>query len=131
MAEGGFGSDECINFKCCLCEKKNIVKEADTYCVECQDYYCSPCTDLHKMFPSAVGEHHFIDKSSFNTADLKKSLPRFPVDKCEAHKTKLLDMYCADHDDIACATCIAIKHRFDSLTIVFNELKSKVQTVEF
>ncbi|XP_060573266.1 uncharacterized protein LOC132731157 isoform X2 [Ruditapes philippinarum] len=111
MATSCSGSDEFINFKCCLCEKKNITKEADTYCVECQDYYCSPCTDLHKMFPSAIGEHHFIDKSSFNTADLQKSLPSFPVEKCEAHKTKLLDMYCADHDDIACATCIAIKHR--------------------
>ncbi|XP_060573265.1 uncharacterized protein LOC132731157 isoform X1 [Ruditapes philippinarum] len=111
MATGCSGSDEFVNFKCCLCEKKNITKEADTYCVECQDYYCSPCTDLHKMFPSAVGEHHFIDKSSFNTSNLHKSLPSFPVEKCEAHKTKLLDMYCADHDDVVCATCIAIKHR--------------------
>ncbi|XP_060573282.1 uncharacterized protein LOC132731172 [Ruditapes philippinarum] len=111
MATVGSGSDECINFKCCLCEKKNITKEADTYCVECQDYFCSPCTDLHKLFPSAVGVHQFIDKSSFNTADLQKSLPSFPVERCETHKIKLLDMYCADHDYIACATCIAIKHR--------------------
>ncbi|XP_060565227.1 uncharacterized protein LOC132724392 isoform X1 [Ruditapes philippinarum] len=111
MADGGIGSDECINFKCCLCEKKHIVKEADTYCVECQDYFCSPCTDLHKMFPSAMGVHQFIDKSSFNTVSLQKSLPSFPVERCEVHKTKLLDMYCADHDDIACATCIAVKHR--------------------
>ncbi|XP_060566627.1 uncharacterized protein LOC132725508 [Ruditapes philippinarum] len=110
MAEGGIGSDEFVNFKCCLCEKKNIKKEADIYCVECQDYYCSPCTDLHKMFP-AMSTHQFIDKSSFNTVTLQKSLPSFPVEKCEVHKTKLLDMYCADHDDVACATCIAIKHR--------------------
>ncbi|XP_060573281.1 uncharacterized protein LOC132731171 [Ruditapes philippinarum] len=111
MATGCSGSDEFVNFKCCLCEKKNITKVADTYCVDCQDYYCSPCTNLHKMFPSAVGEHHFIDKSSFNTVSLQKSLPSFPVERCEAHKTKLLDMYCADHDEVACATCIAIKHR--------------------
>jgi hypothetical protein len=111
MATGCSGSDEFVNFKCCLCEKKNITKEADTYCVECQDYYCSPCTDLHKMFPSAMGVHQFIDMSSFNTVSLQKSLPSFPVERCEAHKTKLLDMYCADHDDVACATCIAIKHR--------------------
>ncbi|XP_060574256.1 E3 ubiquitin-protein ligase Midline-1-like [Ruditapes philippinarum] len=110
MADGGVGSDEFVNFKCCLCEKKNITKEADIYCVECQDYYCTPCTDLHKMFP-AMSTHQFIDKSSFNTVSLQKSLPSFPVEKCEAHKTKLLDMYCADHDDVACATCIAIKHR--------------------
>jgi hypothetical protein len=119
MAEGGIGSDEFVNFKCCLCEKKNIKKEADIYCVECQDYYCSPCTDLHKMFP-AMSTHQFIDKSSFNTISLQKSLPSFPVEKCEVHKSKLLDMYCADHDDVECATCIAIKHRFDSLIIVFN-----------
>ncbi|XP_060591963.1 probable E3 ubiquitin-protein ligase MID2, partial [Ruditapes philippinarum] len=110
MADGGVGSDEFINFKCCLCEKKNIKKEADIYCVECQDYYCTPCTDLHKMFP-AMSTHQFIDKSSFNTVSLQKSLPSFPVEKCEVHKSELLDMYCADHDDVACATCIAIKHR--------------------
>ncbi|XP_060566621.1 uncharacterized protein LOC132725503 [Ruditapes philippinarum] len=110
MAEGGVGSDEFVNFKCCLCDRKNIIKEADIYCVECQDYYCSPCTDLHKIFP-LMSTHQFIDRSSFNTVSLQKSLPSFPVEKCEVHKTKLLDMYCADHDDVACATCIAIKHR--------------------
>ncbi|XP_060586141.1 uncharacterized protein LOC132741893 [Ruditapes philippinarum] len=110
MADGGIGSDEFVNFKCCLCEKKHITKEADIYCVECQEYYCTPCTDLHKLF-SSMSTHQFIDKSSFNTVSLQKSLPSFPVEKCEAHKTKLLDMYCADHDDVACATCIAIKHR--------------------
>ncbi|XP_060574257.1 uncharacterized protein LOC132731974 [Ruditapes philippinarum] len=110
MADGGIGSDEFVNFKCCLCVKKNITKEADIYCVECQDYYCTPCTDFHKMFP-AMSMHQFIDKSSFNTVSLHTSLPSFPVEKCEVHKSKLLDMYCADHDDVACATCIAIKHR--------------------
>ncbi|XP_060566628.1 uncharacterized protein LOC132725509 [Ruditapes philippinarum] len=110
MADGDIGSDEFINFKCCLCEKKNVTKEADIYCVECQEYYCTPCTDLHKLF-SSMSTHQFIDKSSFNTVSLHTSLPSFPVEKCEAHKTKLLDMYCADHDDVACATCIAIKHR--------------------
>ncbi|XP_060573283.1 uncharacterized protein LOC132731173 [Ruditapes philippinarum] len=110
MADGSLGSDEFINFKCCLCQKKHITKEADVYCVECQDYYCTPCTDVHKMFP-AMSTHQFIDKSSFNRVNFPKSLPSFPVERCEAHKTKLLDMYCADHDDIACATCIAIKHR--------------------
>jgi hypothetical protein len=112
MANGGIGSDEFVNFKCCLCEKKNITKEADIYCVECQDYYCSSCTDFHKLFP-LMSTHQVIDKSSFNTVSLQKSLPCFPVEKCEVHKSKLLDMYCADHDDVACATCIAIKHRFD------------------
>ncbi|XP_060565229.1 uncharacterized protein LOC132724392 isoform X3 [Ruditapes philippinarum] len=110
MEDGGFGSDEFVNFKCCLCQKKHITKEADIYCVECQDYYCTPCTDVHKMFP-AMCTHQFIDKTSFNTVSLQKSLPSFPVEKCGAHKTKLLDMYCADHDDVACATCIAVKHR--------------------
>ncbi|XP_060586134.1 uncharacterized protein LOC132741886 [Ruditapes philippinarum] len=103
MADGG---TELVNFKCVQCEKKNIKKEADIYCVECQEYYCSPCTDLHKMFP-LMSTHQFIDKSSFNTVILQKALP----EKCEAHKTELLDMYCADHDDVACVTCIAIKHR--------------------
>ncbi|XP_045191268.2 uncharacterized protein LOC123548098 [Mercenaria mercenaria] len=111
MATGGNGSDEFINFKCCICANKNIIREAENYCVECQDYYCTPCTDLHKLFPSAMGVHQFIDKTNFSTTDVQRVLPSFPVERCTVHKSKLLDMYCADHDEIVCATCVALKHR--------------------
>ncbi|XP_045211129.2 uncharacterized protein LOC123562567 [Mercenaria mercenaria] len=111
MATGGNGSDEFINFKCCICANKNITTEAENYCVECQDYYCVSCTDLHKLFPSAIGVHQFIDKTNFSTSGAQTVLPSFPVERCIVHKSKLLDMYYADHDEIVCATCVALNHR--------------------
>ncbi|XP_045211742.2 uncharacterized protein LOC123563169 [Mercenaria mercenaria] len=111
MANGGNESDEIINFKCCICAKKNIRREAEIYCVECQDYFCIPCADFHKLFPSAVGVHQFLDKSNFSTDSAQTMLPSCPTERCTVHNTKLLDMYCADHDEIVCVTCIALNHR--------------------
>jgi hypothetical protein len=68
MADGGIGSDEFVNFKCWLCEKKHITKQADTCCVKCQDYYCTQYTNWHRFFPEK-DQHQFINKPSFNTAN--------------------------------------------------------------
>ncbi|XP_053401720.1 uncharacterized protein LOC123540149 isoform X2 [Mercenaria mercenaria] len=32
-------------------------------------------------------------------------------ERCRIHKAKLLDMFCKNHDEVVCATCVAINHR--------------------
>ncbi|XP_045187962.2 E3 ubiquitin-protein ligase TRIM33-like isoform X2 [Mercenaria mercenaria] len=103
-------SDEIIDTKCCVCAGKNIIRQAEKYCVECQDYYCIPCTDMHKTFP-LLGGHKLLDKAEFSTHGLQTSLPSFPTERCQIHKAKLLDMFCKNHDEVVCATCVAINHR--------------------
>ncbi|XP_053402492.1 uncharacterized protein LOC128557894 [Mercenaria mercenaria] len=110
-AKGGDNaSDEIIDIKCCVCAGKNIIRQAEKYCVECQDYYCIPCTDMHKAFPLMRG-HKLLDKADFSTHGLQSSLPCFPTERCSIHKAKLLDMFCKNHDEVVCATCVAINHR--------------------
>ncbi|XP_053402503.1 E3 ubiquitin-protein ligase TRIM33-like [Mercenaria mercenaria] len=110
-AKGGDNaSDEIIDIKCCVCAGKNITREAEKYCVECKDYYCIPCTDMHKAFPLMRG-HKLLDKADFSTHGLQSSLPCFPIERCSIHKAKLLDMFCKNHDEVVCATCVAINHR--------------------
>ncbi|XP_053389313.1 uncharacterized protein LOC128552306 [Mercenaria mercenaria] len=103
-------SDEIIDTKCCVCAGKNITRQAEKYCIECQDYYCIPCTDTHKTFP-LMREHKLLDKSDFSTHGLQSSLPSCPTERCQIHKAKLLDMFCKNHDEVVCATCLAINHR--------------------
>ncbi|XP_045182067.2 E3 ubiquitin-protein ligase TRIM33-like [Mercenaria mercenaria] len=103
-------SDEIIGTKCSVCAGKNITREAEKYCVECQDYYCIPCTDMHKAFP-ALRVHKLLNKADFSTHGLQSSLPSFPTERCPIHKAKFLDMFCKNHDEVVCATCVAINHR--------------------
>ncbi|XP_053397410.1 E3 ubiquitin/ISG15 ligase TRIM25-like isoform X2 [Mercenaria mercenaria] len=104
-------SDEIITVKCCVCTKKNITRDAEKYCVECKDYYCIPCTDSHKMFPAMSG-HQILDKADFSSHGLQVAeLPSYPTERCSTHKAKLLDMFCANHNEVVCASCVAIHHR--------------------
>ncbi|XP_053401379.1 tripartite motif-containing protein 2-like [Mercenaria mercenaria] len=110
-AKGGDNaSDEITGIKCCVCAGKNIMRESEKYCVECQDYFCIPCTDTHKTFPLMRG-HKLLDKADFSTHGLRSSLLSFPTERCPIHKAKLLDMFCKNHDEVVCATCVAINHR--------------------
>ncbi|XP_045196934.2 uncharacterized protein LOC123551800 [Mercenaria mercenaria] len=104
-------SDEIITLKCCVCTKKNITRDAEKYCVECQDYYCIPCTDTHKMFPALSG-HQILDKADFSSHGLHVAeLPSYPTERCSTHKAKLLVMFCTNHNEVVCASCVAIHHR--------------------
>ncbi|XP_053402030.1 uncharacterized protein LOC123540358 isoform X2 [Mercenaria mercenaria] len=103
-------SDEIIKTKCSVCAGKNITQEAEKYCVECQDYYCIPCIDMHKAFP-ALRAHKLLDKAAFSTHALQSTLPCFPTERCLIHKAKLMDMFCKNHDEVVCATCVALNHR--------------------
>lgn len=108
-------SDEIVTNKCLVCAKKNKRTEADKYCVDCKDYYCKSCADIHTIIP-AMDKHELLDKRSFKSFRNDGLLPCFPTQRCSIHPSKVVDMFCKDHDDVACATCIALSHRYDAYT---------------
>ncbi|XP_045163267.2 uncharacterized protein LOC123527703 [Mercenaria mercenaria] len=112
MATGGseVTSDEIFNFKCSACDKLNKNREAVKYCVECQGYCCQSCVDMHRAFPALIG-HSLLDKTSFNSATFTTDLPEVPTVRCDYHETKIVDMYCENHDVVGCTTCMALNHR--------------------
>jgi hypothetical protein len=115
MASGGTDSmsDEIINNKCCVCLEKNRTREAEKYCVDCKNYYCSSCVGMHKIFPVTKG-HKILDKADFRTPGKDGSLPSFPYQRCSLHMTDVINMYCEDHDEVACASCIILTHRYEN-----------------
>jgi hypothetical protein len=112
MATGGgeVNSDEIINIKCCFCVKNNRTREAVKYCVECKEYYCIPCTDTHRMFPTLAG-HKLLDKADLRSTGSDGDLLSVPTQRCSLHHTEVTNMYCKDHDQVACPPCIALDHR--------------------
>ncbi|XP_053396826.1 uncharacterized protein LOC128556285 [Mercenaria mercenaria] len=112
MASGGSEdkSDEIVNFKCSPCVANNRNREVVKYCVECQGYYCQSCADVMHMMPGVKG-HTLLDKSNRKYPGLPAGLPEVPTERCSIHETKIVDMYCGNHDEVCCTTCMALNHR--------------------
>ncbi|XP_053388419.1 transcription intermediary factor 1-beta-like, partial [Mercenaria mercenaria] len=131
MATGGLHvdtSDEIFDFTCSPCAEQNKNREAVRYCVECQDYYCQSCTDMHKMFPAMRG-HKLLNKADFNSSSHQQNLPQVPTERCNVHKTKVIDMYCRDHDEVCCTSCVAENHRpCSSVTSITDVVKQREET---
>ncbi|KAL4235240.1 hypothetical protein ACF0H5_006878 [Mactra antiquata] len=105
-------SEESFDFICTTCDENfNKTVEAVRYCIECSGYCCQACTDGHKLFPT-LRNHNFLDASQGDQAGNQQSrLPEFPTERCSLHKGKIVDMYCKEHDDVFCSTCIATSHK--------------------
>ncbi|XP_053373195.1 E3 ubiquitin-protein ligase TRIM71-like isoform X2 [Mercenaria mercenaria] len=88
---------------------KNGAKEADNYCTDCHDYYCSTCVKCHDDIPALSG-HKILDKGHFETGT-SEAIPVVPTERCKRHSFKPVDMYCQNHDDVGCYTCMAVEHR--------------------
>jgi hypothetical protein len=92
------------------CKHKGRNKEADIYCTDCHDYYCSECVKFHEDIPALSG-HNILDKSQVQQ-ETRVGLPVAPTEKFERHRFKPVDMYCQSHDDVGCSTCMVVDHRY-------------------
>ncbi|XP_045196117.2 E3 ubiquitin-protein ligase TRIM33-like, partial [Mercenaria mercenaria] len=112
MASGGCEdtSDELFSFKCSPCLAINRNREAVNYCVGCQGYYCQSCADVIHMMPG-LKSHTLLDNSNYKSPGLRAGLPAVPTERCSIHETKIVDMYCGNHDEVGCTTCMALNHR--------------------
>jgi hypothetical protein len=68
---------------------------------------------MHMKIPMMKG-HKILDKADFTTQGQDGgSLPSFPTQRCSLHKEEVVKLYCEDHDEVACASCIALNHRYE------------------
>ncbi|XP_053402930.1 uncharacterized protein LOC128558110 [Mercenaria mercenaria] len=113
MATGGSDkcrlSDETFDLLCTVCKRKGKNTEAEKYCVDCGDYYCLTCVKVHDDVPLLTG-HKILGKGQFQSMSTGKQ-PPVPTERCDKHSHKHVDMYCQNHDDVGCSTCMAIEHR--------------------
>ncbi|XP_060562256.1 uncharacterized protein LOC132721895 [Ruditapes philippinarum] len=114
MATGGeintdILSDEIFDVLCSMCKNGGKKTEGEKFCVDCHDYFCINCVKIHSQVPLCVG-HKVLDKSQVNSGT-SKGLPRAPAERCDRHSHKHIDMYCQNHDNVGCSTCMTIDHR--------------------
>jgi hypothetical protein len=102
-------SDEIFDVLCSMCRNEGRNTEGEKYCVDCHDYFCVSCVKVHSKVPVLVG-HKVLDKSQVKSGT-SKSLPRAPAERCDRHSHKHIDMYCQNHDNVGCSTCMAVDHR--------------------
>ena len=128
MASGGgtnmdILSDEVFDFMCRVCKRKGKHCEAEKYCEECGDYFCLTCVKVHDDIPSLTG-HTILGKEQFPNESVDKgssskstgrseSTGRLaaPTERCDRHSHHFIDMYCQNHDEVGCGTCMAMDHR--------------------
>jgi hypothetical protein len=106
-------SDEIIHIKCGLCTHKNRTREAEKYCVECKDYFCSSCVGIHKL--ASMKGHQILDKGDFKSLGPDGALPSYPTQRCNVHPLEVVTVYCKDHDEVICGLCVAFYHRYKLL----------------
>jgi hypothetical protein len=104
-----FLSDEIFDVLCSMCKNKGKKTEGEKFCVDCHDYFCRTCVQVHNEVPVLVG-HKVLDKSQVKSGT-SKGLPRAPTERCDRHSHKHIDMYCQNHDNVGCSTCMAVDHR--------------------
>ncbi|XP_060579162.1 uncharacterized protein LOC132736100 isoform X2 [Ruditapes philippinarum] len=113
MATGGkintdILSDEIFDVLCSMCKNRGKKTEGEKFCVDCHDF-CTNCVQVHSQVPLCAG-HKVLDKSQVMSGT-SKGLARAPAERCDRHSHKHIDMYCQNHDNVGCSTCMAIDHR--------------------
>ena len=112
---GESSSDGSTNHRkfCQPCKKQNRQSDAIRFCLDCQEYLCKSCLELHGYF-AALQDHTTvnIDDNVINTTqeaagsntDATRKVD-IPTERCPKHPEKLVDMYCKNHDLVACSLC--------------------------
>ncbi|XP_060589152.1 uncharacterized protein LOC132744183 [Ruditapes philippinarum] len=102
-------SDAIFDVLCSMCKNKGKNTEGEKFCVDCKDYFCIACVQVHGQVPLCA-DHKVLDKSQVKSVT-GKGLPRAPTERCDRHSHKHIDMYCQNHDNVGCSTCMAVDHR--------------------
>ncbi|KAH3720663.1 hypothetical protein DPMN_063566, partial [Dreissena polymorpha] len=82
-----------FDFSCETCQGNDRNTEAEFYCEECSQFYCTKC----------VKHHNYLYKKHAMLG--KKNISQWPVtsvdgrEKCQDHKKEKLTGFCEDHTD--------------------------------
>lgn len=113
-------SDECSlaaasetvqDFPCDACHKG----PAQFFCRECSKCYCDNCVKLHKQL--FVDHESILDRGQVAKWPLSTTaLDR--VELCTEHKENKIQMFCEEHSELLCQTCISSQHRYVILSLL-------------
>ncbi|KAH3828115.1 hypothetical protein DPMN_130066 [Dreissena polymorpha] len=93
------------DFTCDACHKGL----AQFFCQECSKCFCDNCVKLHKQL--FVDHERVLDRGRVAQWPVSTTaLDRLEI--CSEHKEKKIQMFCEDHSELLCQTCISSQHRY-------------------
>ena len=115
-AESDGNKKEKMEFPCEACATEGISVESTNYCSECAENICGECVNQHRKFP-AMKTHNILGKTSRRKSSSIKSendekSSQLRLLECESHPGKEVEMFCKHHDNVWCAVCMAVHHRY-------------------
>ena len=93
---------------CSICERRGDCTSATSWCKNCGEAYCVKCIDLHKNFKLLM-DHEIIELGGELPDDPLIMVDHMP--DCSTHKNRKLELFCFDHEDPCCLTCMTVNHR--------------------
>ncbi|XP_072047213.1 E3 ubiquitin-protein ligase TRIM56-like [Amphiura filiformis] len=95
-----------VKIPCTSCD--NSDNQAFGRCVECNDFLCKKCVDIHKSL-RILKHHHVLTLEELRTGKLiMHNLPE--QEMCPKHKGEVLRFYCETCDEPMCRDCTVVDH---------------------
>ncbi|XP_072048129.1 E3 ubiquitin-protein ligase TRIM56-like [Amphiura filiformis] len=86
----------------------NSDNQAVGRCVECNDFLCKKCVDIHKSLRILI-HHHVLTLEELRTGKLTMhNLPE--QEMCPKHTREVLNFYCETCDEPICRDCTVVDH---------------------
>ncbi|KAH3876331.1 hypothetical protein DPMN_000170 [Dreissena polymorpha] len=92
---------------CSVCMDNGRLTDADFHCQNCGKYYCDECLSLHNQMYKKHTAHGIYENEKWPGAKGVEEL----FTQCEEHGGNHIKMFCEDHSQLCCSTCVLIDHR--------------------
>ena len=114
------------NVFCDSCRDQDILKQADGYCGECEEYMCQTCFDTHRKFRLNRGH-------TFTNPDIAQGKRKDIADleKCDEHYNDLIKFYCPQHEKVGCGDCMILHHKTCKVEYIRDRAKTFKDSGDF
>ena len=112
-----------------FCESGLDSQPAVARCVECQDYLCQSCVDMHRRLKKSSG-HKIVSLSLVEGNDSYTILEQKRY--CSDHKGEELKLYCRTCQEVICRDCAIVTHKQHDYTFIKDvkeELTKKMESL--
>lgn len=93
--------------RCKPCENDNKNTVGELFCMDCCEFLCEECSNIHKKFGFMSG-HEIVEANKAKPPKPKMDMKG--LDTCDKHN-KQLEFFCVDHQILCCNTCAFAGHR--------------------
>ena len=103
-------TEEGFEFECSQCKIDDVVREANYFCPECSEYFCSSCeSSLHGRLK--VTKFHKLLPTGESTKAVAQNTATLPIMKCGCNLDRSVEFVCIEHKCSVCCECNNITHR--------------------